>query len=57
MNIAVTGGSGRLGRVVIETLLAQGHILLNIDRTPPPEDLFAGRAVRFARADLPTWRP
>jgi UDP-glucose 4-epimerase len=52
MNIAVTGGSGRLGRVVIETLLTQGHTLLNIDRTPPPEDLFAGRALRFAKADL-----
>ena len=52
MNIAVTGGSGRLGRVVIETLLSQGHTLLNIDRAAPPEDLFPGQAVRFARGDL-----
>ena len=52
MNIAVTGGCGRFGRVVIETLLAQGHSLLSIDRTAPPKDLFAGRAVSFARADL-----
>ena len=37
MKIAVTGGSGRIGRAVVEMAAAQGHEVVSIDRvTPPP---------------------
>jgi nucleoside-diphosphate-sugar epimerase len=36
MKIAVTGGSGRVGRAIIELALAQGHSPVSIDRVPPP---------------------
>jgi len=35
MKIAVTGGSGRVGRGVVELALAQGHQVVNIDRVSP----------------------
>jgi UDP-glucose 4-epimerase len=35
MPIAVTGGSGRLGRAVIAQLHAQGHAIRNLDRVAP----------------------
>ncbi len=35
MPIAVTGGSGRLGRAVIELLHARGHTVRNLDRVTP----------------------
>jgi nucleoside-diphosphate-sugar epimerase len=34
MKIAVTGGSGRIGRSVLETLVARGHEVINMDRRP-----------------------
>jgi len=34
MRIAVTGGSGKAGRVIVRDLLEHGHEVLNIDRTP-----------------------
>src|SRR5205085_1068839 len=37
MNIAVTGGSGRLGRVLIDQLLSHGHTVRSLDRVTPPE--------------------
>jgi UDP-glucose 4-epimerase len=37
MKIAITGGSGAVGRAVVATALAQGHSAVNIDRTPPKE--------------------
>jgi len=37
MKIAVTGGSGRIGRAIIKEALAQGHTLLNFDRVEPEE--------------------
>jgi len=33
MRIAVTGGNGRIGQAVVELALAQGHSVVNIDRT------------------------
>ena len=33
MKIAVTGGSGKLGRSVVKRLSAEGHDVLNLDRT------------------------
>ena len=35
MQIAVTGGSGRIGRAVIEMALAQGHAVVGLDRVLP----------------------
>jgi UDP-glucose 4-epimerase len=37
MRIAVTGGSGRIGRAVVEMALAQGHAVVSIDRALPGE--------------------
>ena len=45
MHIAVTGGSGRIGRAVIALARAQGHAVTSIDQTPP--------AAEQARADVP----
>jgi UDP-glucose 4-epimerase len=36
--IAVTGGSGRLGRAVVRDLAEHGYDVVNLDRTPPPAD-------------------
>jgi nucleoside-diphosphate-sugar epimerase len=36
VHVAVTGGSGKLGRVVVADLAAHGHTVVNLDRTPPP---------------------
>lgn len=35
MKIAITGGSGGIGRAVVALALEQGHQAVNIDRTPP----------------------
>lgn len=35
MNVVVTGGSGRIGNRVVHELLAHGHTVRNVDRTPP----------------------
>jgi nucleoside-diphosphate-sugar epimerase len=35
MRIAVTGGSGQVGRGVVELALAEGHQVVNIDRVSP----------------------
>lgn len=45
--VAVTGGSGKLGRVVVQELTAAGWTVMNIDRVPTP-----GSRVRFLRMDL-----
>ncbi|SDO56027.1 Nucleoside-diphosphate-sugar epimerase [Nakamurella panacisegetis] len=36
-HIAVTGGSGKLGRVVVAHLADQGYSVVNLDRTPGPD--------------------
>lgn len=36
MRIAVTGGTGRVGRAIVEMALAQGNEVVSIDQTPPP---------------------
>ncbi len=38
MRIAITGGSGLVGRAVIELALSQGHSVVSIDRAPPVQD-------------------
>jgi nucleoside-diphosphate-sugar epimerase len=35
MQIAITGGSGRIGRAVIELALSHGHSVVSVDRAPP----------------------
>jgi nucleoside-diphosphate-sugar epimerase len=35
--VAVTGGSGKLGRAVVDDLCSHGYDVVNLDRTPPPE--------------------
>ncbi|MCX6067255.1 MAG: NAD(P)-dependent oxidoreductase [Chloroflexi bacterium] len=35
MKIAVTGGTGRIGRAIIDMALAQGHSIVSIDRVQP----------------------
>lgn len=46
--VVVTGGSGKLGRGVVEHLLAQDFEVVNIDRVPSPSPSTA----LFVRADL-----
>jgi nucleoside-diphosphate-sugar epimerase len=46
--IAVTGGSGRLGRAVVVDLVEHGYDVVNLDRTPPPR----GAPGDFLHVDL-----
>ena len=39
MRIAITGGSGLVGREVIRLALKEGHSVVSIDRVPPTESL------------------
>ena len=39
MKIAVTGGSGKIGRAITEIGLAQGHQIVSIDRVAPADPL------------------
>lgn len=36
--VAVTGGAGRLGRLITRDLRAAGHDVVGLDRTPPADD-------------------
>ena len=37
MKIAITGGSGAVGRAVVDLALARGHTVVSVDRQPPPQ--------------------
>ena len=50
MKIAVTGGSGGVGRAITDMALAQGHEIVSIDRVAPVAPL-ASDAVRYVQAD------
>jgi nucleoside-diphosphate-sugar epimerase len=50
--IAVTGGSGKAGRAVVQDLLEHGHDVLNIDRAPSPESSSPESPVPYLRADV-----
>ncbi|WP_210480463.1 NAD(P)-dependent oxidoreductase [Naasia sp. SYSU D00948] len=47
--VVITGGSGKLGRAVVQHFAEHGYAVTNVDRVPPRE-LPAG--VRFLQADL-----
>jgi nucleoside-diphosphate-sugar epimerase len=46
--VAVTGGSGKLGRAVVTRLLENGWDVVNLDRNPPPAD----QGCPFVRIDF-----
>jgi nucleoside-diphosphate-sugar epimerase len=50
--IAVTGGSGKAGRVVVRDLHQRGHRVLNIDLVPSPESPHPEAEIPFLRADV-----
>ncbi|MGH2868659.1 MAG: NAD-dependent epimerase/dehydratase family protein, partial [Solirubrobacteraceae bacterium] len=50
--IAVTGGSGKAGRVVVRDLAEHGHEVLNIDLVPSPESYSPEAPIPFLRADV-----
>ena len=52
MRIAVTGGSGKAGRVVVRDLREHGHDVLNIDRVPSQESYAPDSPAPYLPADL-----
>jgi nucleoside-diphosphate-sugar epimerase len=50
--IAVTGGSGKAGRVVVRDLAERGYDVLNIDRAPSPESNAPDSAIPYLAADM-----
>ncbi|WP_116130921.1 NAD(P)-dependent oxidoreductase [Tropicimonas sp. IMCC34043] len=56
MRIAVTGGTGLVGRFVVEAALAAGDEVVVLGRTAPPENFFS-RPVRFLAHDLRAQAP
>jgi nucleoside-diphosphate-sugar epimerase len=51
MRIAITGGSGGVGRAIIELALAQGHAVVSIDRVRPKQ-ADARADLEFVEADI-----
>ena len=52
MRIGVTGGSGRVGRAVVDLALSQGHQVVSIDRVAPPAEAAERAKVTYVVADL-----
>jgi nucleoside-diphosphate-sugar epimerase len=52
MKVVVTGSSGRLGRTVVNDLLANGHQVVPVDMRPPEQEV-QGSPTRIA--DLTQW--
>ncbi len=50
--IAVTGGSGKAGQVVVRDLAEHGHEVLNIDLKPSPESYGPEAPIPFLHADV-----
>jgi len=51
MKIAVTGGSGRVGKAIVDMALAQGHSVISIDRVMP-ESMDDHADITYIQADL-----
>lgn len=56
MQIAITGGSGRIGRAVTDLALRQGHSVVSIDRVLPINENRSSD-VQFIQADLTQYAP
>jgi len=57
MKALVTGGTGLVGRYIVETLIDAGYEVAVAGRTPPAEGLFS-QPVEFRPAQLdPNWKP
>jgi len=52
MRIAVTGGSGRIGRAIVRLAVAEGHQAVSIDRVAAPGEQAESSAIEFVQADL-----
>ncbi|MDO9395362.1 MAG: NAD(P)-dependent oxidoreductase [Herbiconiux sp.] len=50
--VAVTGGSGKLGRAVVRELVANGYDVVNLDRRPPADPDETERRAVFLEIDL-----
>jgi nucleoside-diphosphate-sugar epimerase len=51
MQIAITGGSGRVGRTVVALALEQGHTVVSIDQTLPADQVLRAD-LHFVQANL-----
>jgi UDP-glucose 4-epimerase len=51
MRVALTGGSGGIGRAIAAELLRRGDSVVSIDRSPPPKD-HAHANMSFVQADI-----
>lgn len=51
LSVAVTGGSGKLGRAVVADLVAHGHTVHSLDHVPPREGVWP-HGYSFTRVDL-----
>lgn len=51
MKIALTGGSGGIGRAITDAALAQGHQIVSIDRVAPAEPVEGVTYIRAEAAD------
>lgn len=50
--IALTGGSGRIGRAIAAAALQAGYRVVSIDRAGPPKGVKARKDLRFVTADI-----
>lgn len=52
MKLAITGCSGKVGRVVVREALEQGHTVVGIDRVTPTVDWTKSNTFVFIQTDL-----
>src|SRR5512133_3868390 len=52
MRIAVTGGTGLIGRAVVNLAIARGHRVISIDRVGPADTQAPNDAIEFVEAEL-----